>query len=41
MMIINKMSYWKDLLDKKPWLLEYYYPSSGNRFTPLLWEFDS
>jgi hypothetical protein len=30
------MEYWQDILDKKPWLYEYYYPSNGNRFTALL-----
>lgn len=29
------MSYWKDILDKKPWLLEYYYPSNGSRYMIL------
>jgi hypothetical protein len=34
------MPYWKELLDKKPWLLEYYYPSTGSRFSPLLAMYD-
>jgi hypothetical protein len=34
------MRYWKDLLDKKPWLLEYYYPSTGSRYTALLFIHD-
>lgn len=29
------MQSWKDILDKKPWLLEYYYPSTGSRYTAL------
>ena len=31
------MENWKFILDKKPWLLEYYYPSSGSRYTALLY----
>ena len=34
------MSYWRDLLDKKPWLSEYYYPSTGSRYTALLTMYD-
>jgi len=36
----RKMPYWKELLDKKPWLLEYYYPSTGSRYTALLFMYD-
>lgn len=31
------MPYWKDILNKKPWLYEYYYPSTGSRYTILLY----
>lgn len=29
------MAYRGDILWKQPWLLEYYYPSSGSRFMAL------
>lgn len=29
------MSNWKEIVDKKPWLLEYFKPSGGSRFNVL------
>lgn len=31
------MSYGKDILDKKPWLYDYYYPATGSRYMALVW----